>query len=106
MSDDNQTFIPRSFIDLFVPPGGYKPREPREVIAARYELCEDMAQLLTEQAKMKLFERGAAGSDVLGKVRQGLLVAGSVVTEDEAGWVVCRLAELLGWPVPSVRPVD
>jgi hypothetical protein len=105
VSDDNQTNIPRSFIDLFIPPGRYKPRAPREVVAARYELCEDMAQLLTEQAKMKVFELGAAESDVLGKVNQGLLVAGSVVTEDEAGWIVCRLAEL-GWPVPSVRRAD
>lgn len=106
MSDDNQTFIPRSFIDLFIPPGGYKPREPREVIATRYELCEDMAQMLTEHARTKLLEIGGAESEVLGKVRQGLLAAGSVVTEDEAGWIVCRLAELLGWPIPTVRPID
>ncbi len=86
MPDDDQTVIPRSFIDLFIPPGGYRPREPREVVAARYELCEDMAQMLTEHARMKL------------------LVPGSVVTADEAGWVVCRLAELLDWPMPGVQP--
>jgi hypothetical protein len=102
MSDDNQTLIPRSFVELFIPPGGYRSREPREVVAAHYELCEDMAQMLTEQSK--LFDLGGTESEVLGKVRQGLLAAGSVVTENEVGWVVCRLAELLGWPLPSERP--
>ena len=106
MSEDNQTLIPRSFVDLFIPPGGYKPREPREVVAARYELCEDMAQMLTEQARMKLFDLGGTESEVLAKVRQGLLVAQSVVTEDEVEWTVCRLAELLGWPLPSERLAD
>jgi hypothetical protein len=105
MSDDNQIIIPRSFIDLFIAPGGYKPREPREVVAARYELCEDMAQMLTEHASTKLFELGVAEQDVLDKIFQGLLTPGSVVTEVEAGWVVCRLAELLAWPMPSIRPV-
>jgi hypothetical protein len=45
MSDENQSVIPRSFVDLFVPAGAIKPRESRAVIAARYELCEDMAQM-------------------------------------------------------------
>lgn len=105
MPDDNQTVIPRSFIDLFIPPGAHRPREPREVVAARYELCEDMAQMLTEHARMKLFELGVTEEDVLARVHQGLLVPGSVVAEDEARWVVCRLAELLDWPMPVARPV-
>lgn len=105
MPDDNQTVIPRSFIDLFIPPGAHRPREPREVVAARYELCEDMAQMLTEHARMKLFELGVTEEDVLARVHQGLLVPGSVVAEDEARWVVCRLAELLDWPMPFARLV-
>ena len=104
MPDDDQTVIPRSFIDLFIPPGGYRPREPREVVAARYELCEDMAQMLTEHARMKMFELGVTEEDVLARMGQGLLVPGSVVTADEAGWVVCRPAELLDWPMPGVQP--
>ena len=113
MPDDNQTVIPRSFIDLFIPPGTYKPREPREVVAARYELCEDMAQMLTEHARTKLFELGVAEEDVLEKVRQGLLARGSVVTEDEAGWDVCRpfirgvstSACAIHWPARAARCV-
>jgi len=38
---------------------------------------------------------------VLDRVHRGLLVEGSVVAESEAGWVICRLAELLGWPIPT-----
>ena len=71
------------------------------MIAARYELCADMAQMLTEHAKAKLLELGVAEGDVLERVRRGLLVEGSVVAGDEAGWVTCRLAELLGWPMPA-----
>ena len=100
MVDANQTFIARSFIDLFIPPGSYKPREPRDIIAARYELCEDMAQMLTEHARMKLLELGVSEEDVLDRVHRGLRVEQTVVTEYEARWINCRLAELLGWPMP------
>ena len=100
MSEDNQTVIPRPFIDLFIPTGAVKPREPRAVIAERYDLCEDMAQMLTEHAKAKLFVLGVAEQDVLERVHRGLLAEGSVVAGGEAGWVICRLAELLAWPIP------
>ena len=102
MSDDNQTVIPRSFVDLFVPAGAIRPREPRTVIAERYELCEDMAHMLTEHAKSKLFELGVAETDVLQQMHRGLMADGSVLAADEAGWVTCRLAELLDWPIPAL----
>jgi len=100
MSDDSQLTIPRPFIELFIPEGRIKPTESRETIAARYELCEDMAQMLTEHASARLFELGITEAMVLDRVHRGLLVEGSVVAESEAGWVICRLAELLGWPIP------
>lgn len=103
MTDDNQIVIPRSFIDLFIAPGAYKPREPREAIAARYELCEDMAQMLTEHASAKLHELGVTEQDVLQRVGRGLLVEGSVLARDEAAWVLRRLAELLDWPWHGMR---
>ena len=102
MPDDNQTYIARSFIELFIPPGAIKPREPRSVIAVRYELCEDMAQMLVDAAKATLFDLGVAESDVLERFHRGLLVDGSVITPDEAGWVMRRLAELLDWPAVPV----
>ena len=106
MSDDNQSVVPRSFIALFIPPGSHKMREPRAVVAARYELCEDMAQMLTEHARTKRFDLGVTEEDVLERMHRGLLAEGSGLAADEAGWVICRLAELLDWPMPhwAVHP--
>ena len=101
MSDDNQAVIPRPFIELFIPAGASKPREPRAVIAERYELCEDMAQMLTEHARAKLIELGVTEPDVLQRVHRGLMAEGSGLSSEEAGWVTCRLAELLDWPMPA-----
>ena len=100
MSDDDQSFIARSFIELFIPAGSHKPSEPRSVIAARHELCEDMAQMLTEHASTKLWELGVTEQDVLERVHRGLQGDTSVVSEAEARWISCRLAELLDWPMP------
>ena len=100
-SDNDQTIIPRSFIDLFIPVGAIRPREARSVIAARYDLCEDRAQMLTEHARSKLWELGVTEQDVLERIRRGLLVERSVVSADEGGWITRRLAELLGWPQPT-----
>jgi hypothetical protein len=101
MSDeDSQIVVPPSFIALFVPAGRLKPTEPRAVIAARYELCEDLAQMLTEHALTKRFELGVTEGDVLQRIHAGL-ADGAAVSAPEAGWVVHRLAELLGWPAPG-----
>ncbi len=98
MREDSQILVPDSFIDLFRPPGaraGAKLRERPEVIAERYELCEDMAQMLVEQARERCHALGVEPSDVLARMEAGL-VHSEVVTADEAQWVVRRLAELLG----------
>lgn len=101
MSDENQILIPQSFIALFLDPGRSKPNASREAIAGRYELCEDMACLLTEHAQTLAFDQGAAEPEVLLRCRQGLLVEGSVFSEPEAGWIIWRLAELLDWAPPT-----
>jgi Fe2+ transport system protein FeoA len=98
VSDESQIVVPRSFIEVFVPAGKIKPTETREVIAARYELCEDLAQMLTDTAQSRLFELGVAEQDVLERMHQGLLADAALVSADEARWVIRRLAELLGWP--------
>jgi Fe2+ transport system protein FeoA len=103
MSEDNQTLIPRSFVELFVPPGRIKPTEPRDVIARRYDLCEDLAQMLIEAARARLFELGITESDVLDRIHLGLLTDAAVVNASEARWVLFRLAELLEWPAPVLR---
>jgi hypothetical protein len=98
MSEDSQILIPPSFIALYQPEGRIKPTLPRDEIAQRYELCEDMAQMLTETASTMLVTLGITESDVLSRCRQGLQTEPAVVSADEAGWVVSRLAELMNWP--------
>ena len=98
MSDENQIVVPPSFIALYVEPGRLKPSAPRLVIAARYEFCEDLAQMLTEQAMDKRWQLSITEDDVLNRMLGGLRSVDSVVNEPEAQWVVTRLAELLDWP--------
>ncbi|MFC7408610.1 MULTISPECIES: ATPase with chaperone activity [Hydrogenophaga] len=100
MSEDSQLLIPPSFIALYVPPGRIKPTLARDEIAQRYELCEDMAQMLTETASTMLVTLGITEQDVLARCRLGLRAEPAVVSADEAGWVVSRLAELMNWPAP------
>lgn len=97
MSDESQIEIPPSFLALYVAPGRQKPILPRAELAVRYELCEDLAQMLTETARNMEFGLGIAESDVLARCLQGLRVEPVVVSEAESVWVVRRLAELLDW---------
>ncbi len=101
MDDVNQTYIPPSFSALYVPPGKIKPTLAAREMAARYELCEDMAQLLTEQAANQKFQLGITEELALERCLQGLLATPEVIGDAEARWVVCRLAELLNWPLPA-----
>lgn len=97
MSDENQTEIPQSFIALYIEPGRSKPAATRFFIAERYELCEDMANLLTQTAQEMLHGLGITEGDVLQRCFLGLTAEGAVVNPQEAEWVVRRLAELSGW---------
>ena len=97
MSDDNQIDIPASIIAQYVAPSRQKPSEPRHVVADRYELCEDMAIMLTETAKNMLFSLGISEHEVLVRIQRGLTGDNSVVSVPEAQWVIQRLAELLEW---------
>ena len=100
MSDDSQITIPPSFIALFVEPGRHhnRPSAPRQVIAERYEFCEDLATLLVDHAQAQLWDLKVGEEDVLDRIHRGLL-AGSPATLDaaQARWVITRLAELLRW---------
>lgn len=104
MSEDSQFVVPPSFVALFVPPGRIKPTAGRDEIASRYELCEDLAQMLTEQATTRKWELGVTADDVLRRFERGLAAEGGVVNLAEARWVVRRLAELLDWPDPGPAP--
>ena len=97
MDDPNQIEVPPSFTALFTSPSGFRLTEPMSVVRARYELCEDMAQMLTEQAATAAFKTGAPEHEVLRQMEAALQAEGSPVQPKEAAWVVRRLAELLGW---------
>jgi len=102
MSDDNQIYLPESFTALYVPPGKVKPSIGHREMAGRYELCEDLANLLIEKAANMQFTLGITEELVLTQCEQGLLADPSVVSPVEARWVVCRLAELLNWPMDQL----
>lgn len=102
MSDDNQIYLPDSFTALYVPPGKIKPSIGHCEMAERYELCEDLANLLTEKAANMQFTLGITEELVLSQCEQGLLAEPAVVSPLEARWVVCRLAELLNWPMDQL----
>lgn len=104
MSDESQLDIPQSFIALYWKPGAIKPDAPRAVIAQRYELCEDMATMLTQTAQEMLHGQSLSETRVLQNIHTALTTQPaeqSVVSPVEAIWVVWRLAELSGWAQPE-----
>lgn len=102
MTHDFQIDIPPSFMALFVSPGQTKPSLGQRDMAARYELCEDLANLLTEQAAQMPSSLGITEELVLLQCEAGLITEPAVLTPPEARWVVCRLAELLNWPMAQL----
>jgi hypothetical protein len=96
MENDNQINLPPSFIALFVSPGRQTPSASHAEILARYELCEDLAQMLLPSTSSRVFDRNMARHEVLERCHAGLLGEGAVVSEVEAKWVISRLDELLG----------
>ena len=102
MSEDSQVLIPETFIALFLARGRTRPSAPYAQIAARYELCEDMAQMLVEAARSSLFALSITEDLVLERMHQGLCAEGSAFAAAEAQWVIRRLAELLDWPQPPM----
>lgn len=105
--DDHQVHLPASFVALYVPTGKNKPTLGRDDLLQRYELCEDLAHLLTERAADLQFQLGITENMALDQCEQGLLTEPAVVSPAEARWVVCRLAELLQWPMEQLltRPL-
>ena len=97
----NQIEIPQSFMALFLHQGRLMPGATQAAVTERYELCEDMADMLTEHAQTLLFDLGGTEAEVLTRCRRGLGADAAVLSEKEADWVISRLAELLGWTPPG-----
>ncbi|MPS94719.1 hypothetical protein [Comamonas sp.] len=100
MDDTSQIQPPPSFAELFRTRSG-KLSAPIAEVVARYELCEDLASHLTEQAQTLYHSGNSSEEQVLLGMHAGLCTEGSVVTAPEAGWIVQRLAELLEWRAPQ-----
>ena len=101
MPIDNQIEPPQSFMAMYITPGRDRPNASQEKVFARYELCEDMASILTEQAQTLAFKENFTEAEVLTKCYRGLLAGEADFSPREAAWVVLRLAELLGWEAPE-----
>ena len=100
MPIDNEIEPAQSFMAMYITPGRDRPIAPQEVVLARYEQCEDMACALVEHAQTLAFKDNFTESEVLTRCHQGLLDDASDFNENEAHWVIYRLAELLGWEPP------
>lgn len=96
MSDESQIHIPPSFEAVYRDARG-RLTVTRAVFQARYELCEDMAQLLVEPSQAVHHEQGVEEDEILARTQAGLVSVESGFNPAEALWVVIRLAELLGW---------
>jgi hypothetical protein len=93
----SHTDIPPSFQALYDAQRTARLKPVWAQVCARYELCEDMAQMLVDTAQTLQFQLGITEADVLARIWLGLTPPDPVVTGDEARWVVHRLAELCGW---------
>lgn len=103
MSDDNQILIPPSFEAVHRDARG-RLMLPRADFRARYELCEDMAQMLVEPCQARHHDLGLSEDMVLERTEAGLAAEGSGFSSGEATWITTRLAELLGWPHAALQP--
>jgi len=97
MSDEYQIEIPPSFYAIY---SDERQRlgAPLSTVRAQYEVCEDLANHLSEHCLEVHRDIGVPTDDVLERCHLGLCEPASGVSVAEAGWVVTRLAELLGWP--------
>ena len=104
MDNENQITVPPSFLAVYGDARG-RLREHIDTVRARYELCEDLASALVEQAQTLYHMQAPSESGVLLGIHAGLCSAESGLATGEATWVTKRLAELLGWPCPLL-PVE
>ena len=96
MSDEYQIHIPPSFEAVYRD-ARHRLTVSRDEFRTRYELCEDMAQLLIEPSQAVHHDQGVEEDEILSRTQAGLASAESGFSEAEARWVVIRLAELLAW---------
>lgn len=96
----NQLFIADTFKALYADSRG-RPTISREEMQTRQELCEDLAQSLSEVCLGLRFRADAGTSEAIVRCHEGLLTPPSSLPATEARWVAIRIAELLQWDVPD-----
>ena len=101
MSEDNQILVPPSFVAVYSD-ARQRLTERNDVVRTRYELCEDLACHLVEQAQTLYHVQAPSEADILLRIHAGLCTAESGVTPPEARWITLRLAELLQWRCPEL----
>ncbi|MGE8398103.1 MAG: hypothetical protein ACN6NT_10920 [Comamonas sp.] len=105
MDDTSQIQPPESFAALFRSRAGILKTPIAEVVA-RYELCEDLASHLVEQAQTVYHAGNTSEEWVLLGFYAAISGEGAAVRPSEAGWIIQRLAELLEWKAPQLPQVD
>ena len=105
MSDDNQIFVPPSFFAVYSD-ARQRLLEPIGVVRERYEICEDLANHLVGHAQIQHHTEVPVESEILRRIHAGLATPEAGVSVAEAGWIVQRLAELLGWRGPETSPAE
>lgn len=106
MEDDNQIFVPPSFMAVYSDARG-RLRASADAIRERYSLCEDLANHLVEQAQTLYHVQAPSEAEILRGIHAGLSAAESGMAPGEATWIVSRLAELLAWQCPLLEaPAD
>ena len=101
MYDDNQIHVPPSFMAVYSDARGRLTASANE-LRTRYELCEDLAGHLVEQAQTLYHVQAPSEAEILRRIHAGLCTAESGVSVPEATWITTRLAELLNWPCPAL----
>ena len=99
-TDEYQIPIPPSFHALYADARG-RLTVPLVDYRARYELCEDMAQMLVDHSQAVHHDQGVSEDLILSRTQAGLATPDAGFSDAEAVWVVTRLAELLGWDAPA-----
>jgi hypothetical protein len=75
---------------------------PATTVLERYELCEDLACALVEQAQ-SIYHRGHSDEEaVLLGLHSAIGSPAAGLSPAEGQWVILRLAELLQWRAPQL----
>ena len=101
MEDDNQIFVPPSFMAAYSDARG-RLRASANEVRERYSLCEDLANHLVEQAQTLYHVQAPSEAEILRRMHAGLSAPESGMAPGEATWTISRLAELLAWPCPEL----